>query len=118
MSRSGLTGQLGMKPQPRRSAAEELLRMQANSQPITQPSPQWPPQHAEHGQRAPQQAYGQQPFHFPQPIGEADGAHGYAQHAPVQPLPFPPQASGQPPFNRYPQPAPDPDPNYGYAQQG
>src|SRR5205814_7989833 len=104
MSRSGPNGQLGMKPQPRRTAADDLLRLQPNSQPITQPSPHWPPQ----------QAYGQQPaqgYHFPQ---EADGAQGYAQHAPVQPLPFPPQAAGQLPFNRYPQPAADPDPNYGY----
>ena len=76
----------------------------AESQPITQPSPQWPPQ----------QGYGQQPvqgFHFPQP----DAAQGYAE-----PLPFPPQSSGQQmPFNGYPpQPVADQDPNYGYAQQG
>ena len=104
MSRSGPTGQLGMKPQPRRTAADDLLRMQ----PTTQPS-QWPPQ----------QGYGQQPvqgFHFPQP----DAAQGYGEHAPEQPLPFPPQSSGQQlPFNRYPpQPVADQDPNYGYAQQG
>ncbi|TMJ70120.1 MAG: hypothetical protein E6G91_15110 [Alphaproteobacteria bacterium] len=104
MSRSGPNGQLGMKPQPRRTAADDLLRMQPNSQPITQPSPQWPPQ----------QGYGQQPvqgFHFPQP----DAAQGYAE-----PLPFPPESSGQQmPFNRYPpQPVADQDPNYGYAQQG
>jgi hypothetical protein len=82
--------------------------MQQNSQPVTQPSPHWPPQ----------QGYGQQPaqgYHFPQP----DAAQGYAEHAAVQPLPFPPQSSGQQlPFNRYPQPAADQDPNYGYAQQG
>src|SRR5437868_3113460 len=73
MSRSGPNGQLGMKPQPRRTAADDLLRMQPNSQPITQPSPQWPPQ----------QGYGQQPvqgFHFPQP----DAAQGYAQPDPGQ----------------------------------
>jgi sporulation related protein len=106
MSRSGPNGQLGMKPQPRRTAADDLLRLQPNSQPITQPSPHWPQQ----------QAYGQQPvqgYHFSQP----DAAQGYAEHAPVQSLPFPPQSSGQQlPFNRHPQPVADQDPNYGYAQ--
>jgi SPOR domain len=110
MSRSGPTGQLGMKPQPRRSAADDLLRLQQNAQPITQPSQHWPPQ----------QGYGQQPapaYHFPQ--SEADAAQGYGQAAPGQSLPFPPQNSAQQqPFNRYPQPAPDPEANFGYGQQG
>src|SRR5262245_23760585 len=114
MSRSGPTGQLGMKPQPRRSAADELFR---SSQPTTQPGPHWPPQPAEQGQRSQQQGYGQaQGFNFPQPA-EAEAAHAFAQHAPAQPAPFPSQGSGQqPPFNRYPQPGSEQEPSYGYAQ--
>jgi hypothetical protein len=84
-----------MKPQPRRTAADDLLS-ECRAQ-CTQPS-QWPPQ----------QGYGQQPvqgFHFPQ----SDAAQGYGEHAPEQPLPFPPQSSGQhgsagPPWGQQPDP--------------
>jgi sporulation related protein len=129
MSRNGPIGQLGMRPPARRQTSDD----QQPTQPITQPSPHWPPQYAEppaqRGQQ--QQGYGQQPapgYYFPQPGAEGDAAHGYAQQAQANPLPFnrfppapeaAPQASAhQLPFNRFPPPAGEADPNYGYAQQG
>ena len=138
MSRSGPIGQQGLRSPPRRQTSDDQP-----TQPITQPSPHWPP---------PQQGFGQpqqQGYYFPQ-SGADDAQHGYAPQAPmphasahqapahqaqVHPLPFnrfpPPahddagrgfapsatqQSGHQLPFSRFPQPAADSDPNYGYGQ--
>ena len=126
MSRSGPIGQLGMKPSARRQASDE----QMPAQPITQPSPHWPPPYSD----APtQRGHSQAPaqgYYFPQPGADGDAAQGYAPQAPLPfnrfpPVPeadagrgFAPQASAhQLPFNRFPPIPADPDPNYGYAPQ-
>ena len=127
MSRSGPIGQLGTRSPARRQTLDDLQ----SQQPVTQPSPHWPPQYAEPvAQRAPQQqGYGQPPnaqpaphwppqygeppaqrapqassqgFYFPQSGADGDAAPGYAPQAPAH------QATVHPlPFNRFP-PAAEP----------
>src|SRR5262245_20671160 len=103
MSRSGPMGQGAMRA-ARRPVADE---------PVTQPSPHWPPAYGEAaGQRQQQPGYGPpsaQGYLFPQ--GAADGDGGGS---------FPAQAT-QPahalPFNRFP-PAAESAGNFGYPPQG
>ncbi|HKD56810.1 MAG TPA: SPOR domain-containing protein [Hyphomicrobiaceae bacterium] len=92
MSRSGPIGQ-AMRAAARRPQSDDLP-----TQPVTQPSPHWPPPYGEApGQRAQQQpGYGApsaQGYHFPQGAAEGDG------------------------FNRFP-PAGEGGANFGYPPQG
>ena len=136
MSRSGPIGTRG-------GAARRLPDDQA--QPITQPSPQWPPQYGDPGQRAPQQqAYGQPPpARWPladdqQPTQAAAQPHwpppqqqGFAQPAGQgyyfpqagaegeNPQGYPPQAAHQASVHPLPfnrfPPAPEADAGRGFA---
>src|SRR5262249_7935464 len=97
MSRSGPIGQGGMRAAARRPLSDDLP-----TQPVTQPSPQWPPPYGEApGQRAPSA----QGYVFPQGAGEGDGGAGFAAQA------------AQPQFNRFP-PAGEGAANFGYPPQG
>ena len=129
MSRSSPIGQFGMRAPPgRRQASDD----QHPTQPVTQPSPHWPPPYSDAAQRGQQQAPG---YYFPQSGTGGDAPQGLAPHASAQPSPFnrfqsqqgtdpgrgfgssAPQASvHQLPFNRFP-PQPGTDPNFGYEQQ-
>src|SRR4051794_23446896 len=87
MARSGPTGQLGLRTAARRQTSDDQL----SAQPVTQPSPHWPPPQGEQpGQRAPQQqGYGQAPTqpagqHWPPPYNDAPtprGQQGFGQPA-------------------------------------
>src|SRR5215468_12288158 len=104
MSRSGPIGQ-AMRAAARRPQSEDLP-----TQPVTQPSPHWPPPYGEApGQRAQQQpGYGApsaQGYVFPQGAAEGDGGAGFAAQA------------AQPPFNRFP-PGGEGAANFGYPPQG
>jgi hypothetical protein len=117
------------------------MRRQADeqpAQPITQPSPHWPPQYGEQpSQRAPASQPASQGYFFPQPAADAP-SQGFAtqpgQHqtqpsalaGSVHPLPFnrfpagseAPQASAhQPPFNRFGQNGAAADPNFGFGSR-
>ena len=97
-----------------RAAARRPIPDEPPTQPITQPSPHWPPPYGEApGQRAVQPpGFGPpaQGYHFPQGAGEGGGAPGFAAQAPQHPT------AQQPlPFNRFP-PPPEAAPGFGYAQ--
>jgi len=102
MSRSSPIGQGGMRAAARRPLSDDLP-----TQPVTQPSPHWPPPYGEApGQRAQQQpGYGAPSapgYLFPQGPAEGDGGAG-----------FPPQAAQ----HRFP-PAGEGAANFGYPPQG
>src|SRR5262245_15927017 len=108
MSRSGPMAQGGMRAAARRPIADDLP-----TQPITQPSPHWPPPYGEApGQRAAQQAgFGPpsaQGYLFPQGAADGDGGAAFAAQATQH------QSAAHPlPFNRFP-PAPEAAANFGY----
>jgi SPOR domain len=96
MSRSGPIGQGGMRAAARRPQSDDLP-----TQPVTQPSPHWPPPYGE----APGQRAQQQPgYLFPQGAAEEQAA----QHQP---------GAHALPFNRFP-PAGEGGANFGYPPQG
>ena len=87
------------------------------TQPVTQPSPHWPPPYGEApGQRAQQQpGYGAPSapgYLFPQGAAEGDGGAGFAAQAAQHQ-----SGAHAPPFNRFP-PAGDGAANFGYPPQG
>lgn len=99
MSRSGPIGQGGM----RAAAARRPQSDDLPTQPVTQPSPHWPPPYGE----APGQRAQQQPgYLFPQGAAEGDGSAGFGA-----------QAAQHLPFNRFP-PASEGGANFGYPPQG
>jgi hypothetical protein len=129
MSRTGPMAQLGLRGLRRQTDDQP-------AQPVTQPSPHWPPQYGEQpGQRAPAGQQPSQGYYFPQSGADAPAQQGFAQpagqqpgaQASVHPLPFnrypagseAPQASSQQlPFNRFGQGGgADRDPNFGFGSR-
>src|SRR5262245_21316062 len=98
MSRSGPIGQ-AMRAAARRPQSDDLP-----TQPVTQPSPHWPPPYGEApGQRAQQQpGYGApsaQGYHFPQGAAEGDGFNRFPPAGEgVANFGYPPQGGDAPPF--------------------
>jgi hypothetical protein len=94
-----------------RAAARRPIPDDLPTQPITQPSPHWPPPYGEApGQRAAQQpSFGPpaQGYHFPQGAQEADGGPAFAAQTT--------QPTSALPFNRFP-PAPEAAAGLGYPQ--